>query len=48
VTVTVEVRETPARAVTVDGPVESEKSCIVNVTVAEWESELLVPVTVTV
>jgi len=48
VAVIVEGPETPARIVTVVGPAESVKSWMVNVIVAERESEPLVPVTVTV
>lgn len=47
-TVIVEAPETPARTVTVVGLAETVKSWTVNATVAECESELLVPVTVTV
>jgi hypothetical protein len=48
VTVMVEVPEPPARTVTAVGLAETVKSCTVKVTATEWESELLVPVTVTV
>ncbi len=48
VTVMVEVPETPARTVVPVGLAETVKSCTVKVTAAEWERELLVPVTVTV
>jgi hypothetical protein len=48
VTVTVEVPENPVSTVAVVGFAETVKSCTVNVTATEWESELLVPVTVTV
>jgi hypothetical protein len=47
VAVIVEGPETPARTVTAAGPAESAKSWMVNVMVDERESELLVPVTVT-
>ena len=47
-TVTVEVPETPARTVIPVGFAETVKSCTAKVTAAEWERELLVPVTVTV
>jgi hypothetical protein len=43
----VEVPEAPARTVTVVGLAEIAKSWTVYVTVAEWDNELLVPVTVT-
>jgi len=48
VTVIVELPETPAKTVAVVGLAEMVKSCTMNVTAAEWESELLVPVAVTV
>jgi hypothetical protein len=48
VTVIVEVPAASARAVTLVGEAATVKSWIVYVTVAEWDSELLVPVTVTV
>jgi hypothetical protein len=47
VVVMVEVPEAPARTVTLVGLAETAKSWTVYVTVAEWDNELLVPVTVT-
>ena len=48
VTVMVELPENPVNTIVVVGLAETAKSCTVNVTATEWESELLVPVTVTV
>jgi hypothetical protein len=47
VTVIVELPKTPARMVEEVGLAERVKSCTVSVTVAEWDKDPLVPVTVT-
>jgi len=47
-TVIVEVPLAPASTVTLVGLAATEKSLTVNVTIAEWVSDPLVPVTVTV
>jgi hypothetical protein len=44
----VELAETSARTVVEAGLAEIVKSCTVSVTVAEWDRDPLVPVTVTV